>query len=163
MALPAEEQVPSVLFVCTANICRSPMAVALFRSILAENRNDPSRWRIESAGTWAPKGQPAAPEMVEILAARGVKITKHRSRVVTKELLDPFALILTMEAGHKEALLAEFRSLKGKVYLLSEMAAENGPVEDPTGGPPEGYLKAADEIERLLRQGLPRIIELASK
>ena len=162
MALPAEEQVPSVLFVCTANICRSPMAVALFRSVLAENGIDPSGWRIESAGTWAPKGQPAAPEMVEILTARGLKITKHRSRVVTKELLDHFPLILTMEAGHKEALLAEFRSLKGNVYLLSEMAAENGPVEDPTGGPPEAYIKTADEIERLLRLGLPRIIELAS-
>jgi len=59
--------------------------------------------------------------------------------------------------------LAEFRSLKGKVFLLSEMASESGSVEDPTGGPPEAYLKTADEIERLLRQGLPRIIELASK
>jgi len=163
MAIPAEEHIPAVLFVCTANICRSPMAVALFKTVLAENGIDPTSWRIESAGTWAPQGQPAAPEMVEILAGRGLKIARHRSRMVTIKMLDDFPLILTMEAGHKEAILAEFRSLKGKVFLLSEMASESGSVEDPTGGPPEAYLKTADEIERLLRQGLPRIIELASK
>jgi protein-tyrosine-phosphatase len=161
MTLTAEEHIHAVLFVCTANICRSPMAVALFRSVLTENGIDPDSWRIESAGTWAPKGQSAAPEMVDILTARGLKIARHRSRVVTKEMLEYFRLILTMETGHKEALLAEFRSLKGRVYLLSEMAAETGQVEDPTGGPPEAYSKTADEIERLLRLGLPHIIELA--
>jgi len=163
MGLPVKERTPSVLFVCTANICRSPMAVALFKSVLAENGIDPTSWRIESAGTWAPQGQPAAPEMVEILAIRGLKITKHRSRMVTKEMLDDFHLILTMETGHKEALLAEFRFLKDKVYLLAEMAAETVSVDDPTGGPPEAYLKTSAEIERLLRQGLPRIMSLASR
>ncbi|TLN21732.1 low molecular weight protein arginine phosphatase, partial [bacterium] len=138
----AEERIPAVLFVCTANICRSPMAVALFRAILAENGYDPRFWRIESAGTWAPRGKPAAVEVVALLAARGLNVKAHRSRSVSAELLSGFHLILTMEAGQKEALQVEFRPLEGKVFTLAEMAGENGAVEDPTGGPPEAYAQA---------------------
>lgn len=158
MAIPAEEHVPGVLFVCTANICRSPIAVALFRSILDQNEIDPRHWRIESAGTWAPKGRPAAPEVITALNARGLDVRKHRSRIVEKDLLNGFPLVLTMEQGQKEALLVEFRSLKGRVFTLAEMAGENGSVEDPTGGPLEAYLQTVNEIERLLRQGLETIL-----
>ena len=158
MALPAEEQVPAVLFVCTANICRSPIAVALFKSILEQKGIDPRGWRIESAGTWAPKGRPAAPEVITTLAARGLDVRSHRSRIVEKVLLTGFQLVLTMEPGQKEALLVEFRSMKGRVFTLAEMAGENGSVEDPTGSPMEAYMQTIDEIERLLRLGLENIL-----
>ncbi len=159
----AEERIPAVLFVCTANICRSPIAVALFRSLLIENGHDPRFWRVESAGTWAPRGKPAAAEVVAVLAARGLNVRAHRSRSVSEELLSGFPLILTMEAGQKEALQVEFRSLGGKVFTLAEIAGEDGAVEDPTGGPPEAYAQAVEEIERLLRQGLDQILNKAKE
>lgn len=158
MVLPAEERVPAVLFVCTANICRSPIAVALFQSILSQNGIDPNGWRIESAGTWAPKGRPAAPEVIKALSGRGLDVRKHRSRIVEQDLLNGFPLVLTMEPGQKEALLVEFRSMKGRVFTLAEIAGENSSVEDPTGGPFEAYSQTIDEIERLLRQGFESIL-----
>ncbi len=158
MGLLAEEQTPSVLFVCTANVCRSPMAAALFRSLLKENGIDPNFWRIESAGTWAIKGRPAAPEVVALLAARGMNIKTHRSRILDQEMVKRFDLVVTMESGHKEALQAEFRSLRDRIFTLAELAGETGSVEDPMGGPPEAYAAAAEEIERLLRLGLAEII-----
>ncbi|GAP15356.1 protein-tyrosine-phosphatase [Longilinea arvoryzae] len=158
MGLLAEEQTPAVLFVCTANICRSPMAAALFRSILKENGVDPTFWRIESAGTWATKGRPAAPEVVALLAARGMNLKAHRSRMLDQEMIKRFDLVITMETGHKEALQAEFRPSRERIYTLAELAGENGSVEDPMGGPPEAYTDAANEIERLLRLGLAEII-----
>lgn len=163
MSLPLGEQVPSVLFVCTANICRSPMAAALFRLILAENEGNPGSWRIESAGTWAQEGKPAAPEVIELLASRGLNVRAHRSRMVNEALLQGFRLVLTMEAGHKEALLVEFRSMRGRVFTLAEMCGESGSVADPIGGPPEGYAQTAEEIERLLRQGFDQIVWMAGQ
>lgn len=158
MNLTAEAQTPAVLFICTANICRSPMAVALFRSLLLENGINPRFWRIESAGTWAPEGRPAAPEAIETMLARGIHIRAHRSRMVSEAVLAGFHLVLTMEPGHKEALRIEFRSLKDKIFTLAEIAGESGSIEDPTGGPAEGYVQTAAEIERLLRQGFARIL-----
>jgi protein-tyrosine-phosphatase len=158
MSLPAEAQTPAVLFICTANISRSPMAVGLFHLILLENGVNPRFWRIESAGTWAPKGRPASAEAIATLAARGLHIEAHRSRVVSEKVLSGFPLVLTMEPGQKEALLVEFRWLKGKVFTLAEIAGEGGTIEDPTGGPIEAFAQTAAEIERLLRQGLPQIM-----
>ncbi len=158
MSQPAAEQTPAVLFVCTANVCRSPMAEALFRSILKENGIDPNSWRIESAGTWAAQGRPATPEVVALLTARGMNLKAHRSRMLDQAMIKRFGLVITMETGHKEALQAEFRPFRERFFTLAELAGENGSVEDPMGGPPEAYADAAQEIERLLRLGLPEII-----
>lgn len=155
---PTEEQTRAVLFVCTANICRSPMAAALFANLLVEQGLDQGDWRIESAGTWAPTGRPAAPEVNAILSARGLDTHLHRSREVSEGLLADFPLIIAMEPGQKEAMLVEFSALKGRVYTLAEMAGENGSVEDPTGGPLEGYTQTASEIERLLHRAFENII-----
>ncbi len=159
MTQPQANSGNAVLFVCTANISRSPMAAAIFRAILQEMGGELNNWRIESAGTWAPQNRPAAPEVIALLALRGMDISDHRSRIVERDLLESFPLILTMESGHKEALLVEFRSLKGRVFTLAEIAGETGSVEDPTGGPPEAYAQAAEEIERLLRLGFEKIVE----
>lgn len=160
MGKPQEKQTPAVLFVCTANICRSPMAEALFGLILKEKGIDPQGWRIESAGTWAPQDRPADPVVMAQFAARGVDLSAHRSRVVEAALLGGFPVIVTMEPGHKEALQVEFRPLRGRVFTLAELAGENGSVADPTGGPPEAYARTAEEIERLLRLGFDRIMEM---
>lgn len=150
----------SILFVCTGNTCRSPMAVAIFKDLLAKNKPRHKRWRVESAGTWANDGDPAAHLTEEILAHRGLSVAGHRARTVHAGMLGRFDLILTMTAHHKEALLAEFPQLRGKVYLLSQMAGVAGDIDDPMGGTAADYQTAASEITRLLQQGFDKILEL---
>jgi len=152
---------PSVLFVCTANICRSPMAASLFRARLMMSDRDWRNWRVDSAGTWAAQGKPAALEAQQVLARRGLDISMHRSRPVTLELLRRFQLILTMEQGHKEAILLDFPQFDGRVFMLSEMAGQSVNVKDPVGGTYIDFERAADTIDTWLSGGIDRIRLLA--
>lgn len=152
---------PSVLFVCTANICRSPLAEGLFRLRLQQSGQPLDDWQIGSAGTWTVDGRPAAPEVIRLMQARGVDLSSHRSRMVSTELLAPCNLILTMEHGQKEALRVEFAALAQRVYLLSEMAGRRMEIEDPFGGPESAYQHAAAEIDFFLAQGWDNLLRLA--
>lgn len=136
------------------------MAEALFRSLLSPA--DLPDWRIESAGTRAFEGQPAAPPAVQAMARRGLDLRRHRSREVSAGLLAQFNLVLVMEPGHKEALQVEFPSQAAKIYLLSEMTGASFPIADPYGGPPAVYEATAAGLLRLLAAARDRIFQLAS-
>ena len=151
---------PSILFVCTANICRSPMAAVLFQRLAQEKLAD-QPWCIESAGTWTRGGQPASAGAQAAMRSRGLDLSRHRSREVTREMLASFDLVLTMERAHQEAIRAEFPQLAGRVFMLSEAAGSRGDIEDPYGGAQADYDETADLLERLLRSGFERIIQLA--
>ena len=153
---------PAVLFVCTANICRSPMASAIFEAIVQEKGEEQS-WKVESAGTWAAEGQPAVTGSQLALESKGLDASTHRSRRITRELLESFNLILTMEKGHKEALQFEFPDLADRIYLLSEMVDRISDVPDPIGGAYAEYEKAASEIVQILQDGFDKIVELANR
>ena len=148
---------PSVLFICTANICRSPMAMGLFRSKVGD---DPE-WRIESAGTWSFKGQPAASYTRAVLALRGIDISDHRSRSLDRDLLLQFNLILTMEDGHKEAISVEFPEIAHRVYLISEMVDEIYNIPDPIGGTIDEFELTAQEFDGIFDRGFNKIEALA--
>ena len=152
---------PSLLFICTANICRSPMASALFQIICLE-KHDMQSWRVESAGTWSHEGDPAVEGTKSVMKSRGIDISSHRSRLVRKEIIEEFDLILTMERGHKEALQYEFPSQASRIYMLSEIVGLEFDIKDPFGGPLAGYEKTANEIEMLLRDGFNTILSLVS-
>lgn len=156
------QHVPSVLFICTANICRSPMAAALFRERLKQMRPDWQAWRVDSAGTWALEGEMASAYSQQVMAEEGIDISSHRSRQVTSEMLQAYDLILTMEVGHKEALQVEFPAIARRVFLLSEMAGRVEPVEDPYGGSIADYHAAAKQMDAILEKAMPRIIGLAA-
>jgi protein-tyrosine-phosphatase len=149
----------SVLFVCTANICRSPMAVGLFTRMI---KLDQELWRVESAGVYAKPGFPAAQNTIKVLEQRGVTFSNHQSRLATPELLEEFQLILTMEKGHKEALKAAYPSLAGKIFLLTEIVGEYRDIVDPIGLSLVDYEDTAKEMESILWRGLSRICELTS-
>ena len=152
---------PAILFVCTANICRSPMASAMFKEMLRENQIS-EQWQVESAGTWALEDQAAADGSQTVMSERGLDISNHRAQSVSEELLQSFDLILTMERGHDEALRTEFPEIANRVYLLSEMANQKGNIDDPYGGPASGYEDTAEEIEELLKVGYEKILQLVS-
>ncbi len=156
---------PSILFVCTANICRSPMAAALFKQKLEmECQSNPAisqDWRIESAGTWAREGEPAAGGSQKAMLKRGLNLRDHRSRSVSLDLLRSFNLILVMEQGHKEALRTEFPGLSDRIFLLSEMAGLRRDIRDPILGTMADFQETARDLSHLLSTGFERICQLA--
>ncbi len=152
---------PHILFVCTANICRSPVAEGLLRKRLDEDGL--YSWQVSSAGTWAQLRRGAATTSVQLMAERGIDLSNHRAREVTAELLADADLILCMETGHAEALRVEFPEARERIHVLSEMAGSNHNVADPYGGPYQGYVKMVDELTHLIDAGLPRIIGLAGR
>jgi protein-tyrosine-phosphatase len=109
-----------VLFVCTANRYRSPIAAACFNNVLIKRRNEPD-WSIMSAGTWTVDGLPPIPEAIHEAKELGLDISEHRSQTITKQLIQQADLIITMEQGQREALQNEFRDGAGKISLLSEV------------------------------------------
>lgn len=151
---------PGILFVCTANICRSPMAAGIFNQLVQE-RADGEVWRIESAGTWGFDGEEASFGSQTVMSEMGIYISDHRSRRVTFEILAAFDLILTMESGHKEALQVEFPEISDRVYMLSEMGNEIKDIPDPIGGPITEYETTAQLIKKYLMDGLEKIQGLA--
>ncbi len=157
----APESPPSVLFVCTANRIRSPLAAGLFRTLLLKQGLPLNPWRINTAGTWAQENLPAFPEVVVIMAQKGIDLSQHRSRRIDENLLQQHGLILVMEAGQKEALQHVYLHLAERVYMLSEMAGLEEDIRDPAGLRRQDFEATANKIENILQIGLPRILLLA--
>jgi protein-tyrosine-phosphatase len=150
-----------ILVVCTANICRSPVAAALLRDRLRQRGLH--QWRVGSAGTWAVVVRPASRHSVSVMSRHGHDISGHRAAMISEAYLREADLVLTMEIGHAEALRAEFPAQAHKVYLLTEMIGRSYDVADPYGGPLEEYERMYDDLSEIIDEGLDRIIALASQ
>ncbi len=105
-----------ILFVCSANRYRSVIAAACFRDE-AMKRDQGDRWTILSAGTWTTDGLPPMTEAILGAKQIGLDIQKHRSRAITKEMLQSADLVLVMEKGQQEALQIEFPFLPQKNHV----------------------------------------------
>ncbi len=152
---------PRILMVCTANICRSPLAEGLLRQRLQAQGY--AEWEVSSAGTWAQIPREASQYSQEVLREReGVDISDHRARVVTAVMLADQDLVLCMESGHAEALRAEFPQYSPQIFMLSQMVNNRRfNISDPYGGPKEGYEMMLTQVRDLIDDGLPQIIALA--
>jgi protein-tyrosine-phosphatase len=140
-----------ILLVCTGNTCRSPMGAVMLAERLRQAGL--SGVRVESAGTAAVEGAQASPEAVEVMRERGLDLSGHRSRRLTKDLVSKARLILTMERRHREAVLEEHPEAADRVHTLKGFAGtaeEDGgeDVADPIGQGPRAYRRAAEEIAR---------------
>ncbi|HHU83282.1 MAG TPA: ribose 5-phosphate isomerase B [Firmicutes bacterium] len=109
-----------VLFVCTGNTCRSPMAAGLFGKILQEKGK--TGMEITSAGLAAIDGAPASAEAVEVMRRTGVDLSGHRARRLTREMVITANLVLTMTRRQKDAVLTLAPEAEGKVFTLQELA-----------------------------------------
>lgn len=128
---PAPRRPVAVLFVCTANRRRSPMAEGLLRRMLDEAGPAFAGWRVASAGTWADDGLPPVAPAVQAMRDMGVDISRHRSRILGRELLARFDVILVMERQHRDAIRAEFPECAARTHPLSALAGADFDVNDP--------------------------------
>jgi protein-tyrosine-phosphatase len=133
------------------------MAEGLFRAQLAQAGL--ADWQVGSCGTWTSDGYPATAEGVRALAARGIDISRHRSRQVTETLLAQADLVLCMTRAHVEALRAEFPAYARRVRLLSSVTGANYDIPDPIGRPQSEYEATAADIAKILTGGFERILE----
>lgn len=146
-----------VLFVCSGNTCRSPLAETLFRRMLDEaGRQDIT---VESAGTGAYDGAPASEGAFLVGLEAGLDLTGHRARLLDRDLVARADLILTMSRGH----LTRVGRLggEGKAHLLGTYAsapAEESELRDPYGGDVEGYRQTLQQLERLLFSARERLL-----
>jgi protein-tyrosine-phosphatase len=147
----------TVLFVCTANICRSPMAAAILRQRVA-GMGLADRLAVESAGMWARDGQPASENAVTVLAGRGIALADHRSQVLTPMILDRADIVLVMEEAHRRSVFHLAPKHLHKVLLLTELVGGHDDVDDPYGGPIEDYVNAEAYLETLIDAGLLRLL-----
>ena len=149
----------SVLFICSANICRSPMAMGLLRSMVEDSSD---QWKIESSGVWDMGDQPAALNTQLVLQERGIDLNDHASRTITGTMLSEFNLVLVMEANHKEVLKLAFPEYTDRIYMLSEMVGEIFDIVDPIGRSLADFEETALEMERILTEGFEKISILAA-
>ncbi len=152
---------PSVLFICAADRCRSPMAAALLRHYLPERSN--GDWRVESAGVWGKEGQKAVPDAQQVMEEMGLDLRSHRSRRVSSAIVASSDLVLTMEQDQKEALRVAFPEAASRIYLLTEMTGQPANIPDPlsTGRTLVDFRATAHELEQYIVRGIGRIVELA--
>jgi protein-tyrosine-phosphatase len=146
-----------VLFVCTGNTCRSPLAEAIARKIGIE-RGLPDL-EPSSAGTSAWDGASASDGALLVGLERGLDLNSHRARQLSRELVDGADLILAMGPHHLERIEALGGGDKG--HLLTAYASRgksSRPVNDPMGGELDVYRATLDELERDIRMVVDRLI-----
>jgi protein-tyrosine-phosphatase len=153
----------AILLVCTGNLCRSPMAVAILRELLRRDGQE-DIYEVRSAGTWTYGGSGPASLAARAMEERGLDISEHRSRHLSSHDVEEATLVIAMGREHKEAMVAEFAESSEKIFLLSELAGESGDVADPYGSDSvDLYRQCASEISRLLQNAYPRILELSAE
>jgi protein-tyrosine-phosphatase len=145
-----------LLFVCTGNTCRSPMAEILLKASLPSEAG----WTVASAGVSATPGTRASESARAAIAECGLSLENHRSQLVTPELVSRSAVIVAMTQRHMEKVLQCVPSARDRIYLLSSFdpkAPKGADVMDPFCGSLEDYRACRDTLQQAM-PGLVRFL-----
>ena len=136
-----------VMFVCTGNTCRSPMA-----AVMASQIFEKAGLAVEvlSAGVSAILGQPASRNAASVMKEDGLCLLSHRASIVSGDTLEDTTLVLTMTNSHRAVVLSDYPAYCGKVFTLAEYVGDDVNVADPFGGSVDEYRACASQIRGLL-------------
>jgi len=145
-----------IVFACTANMCRSPMAEYLFRGLL--QGHGLGDVEVTSLGVFASSGAPPVDGAIRAARRAGVEIENHRARSLSDLPLGPSDLVYVMEEIHRQRILEQATLTSDAVTLLGELD-ESGPreIEDPLGGPDVAFDRCVDRLLICLRAVLTRV------
>jgi protein-tyrosine-phosphatase len=149
----------TILFVCTGNTCRSPMAEGGLKILLAKER--PGRFRVLSAGTAAATGFPATMYATEAAKIWGCDLSRHKSQQLTRALIEDADLVFAMAPEHAKEIVRLVPEARGKTFLFKnfpEAHLTGEGVDDPIGQALERYNETFLEIGEYLGKYLPEIV-----
>ena len=139
----------NIIFICTGNTCRSPMAEGLFR---AHGGEEKTGLAAVSAGLFTQDGIPASDNAVTAAKELGADISAHRSRMLTHEIAQSARYLVCMTGAHYDRVCEMFPDCADKVFTLTQRD-----VSDPFGGDLETYRRAAAEIDAGVRSIIERL------
>jgi protein-tyrosine-phosphatase len=147
----------TIVTVCTANICRSPMAAALLQHALAAQPEPVRSFKVISAGVSAHPGEPVSPNSVTALKKVGLDLSSHRSQLLNQEMLDQAALVLCMTESHRMLIQRQANPPPKNLFLFREFMKDpvDPDIPDPYGGPLRVYEAARDEMV----EAIPTLVE----
>ncbi|HDP70509.1 MAG TPA: low molecular weight protein arginine phosphatase [Actinobacteria bacterium] len=159
-----------ILFVCTGNICRSPLAEVFLKTLIKDEKVSAylcEGLEIFSAGTSAYFQSGVTKEAIEIARKYGADLSLHRSRLLNKKMIEDADLILTMETRHREFAKRLAPGCLDKIFLLKDYVGEgNQPknvyeheISDPIGLGISAYEKCAKEIIKAIKKLIIRLDE----
>ncbi|HZK43033.1 MAG TPA: low molecular weight protein arginine phosphatase [Syntrophomonadaceae bacterium] len=147
-----------ILFVCTGNTCRSPIAQALLKKMWDEQSID-SELKVLSAGIFTSDGLPASPEAIEVMLKENIDITDHKSLQINEQLIKDADLIFTMTEFHRRSIIDEFPEYESSVFTITEYINLEGDIVDPFGRGVEAYYETVEQLKGITTELVKKLNE----